>query len=206
MRSLIRPVLAPGDLARHRQPLLPASGGVLLRPWRAADAAGLLAAYDDPAIQRWNLRAGGTEREARDRIEAGNRAWQAETDGYWAVVDATTDTLRGRVSLRDVVLPLGTAEVTYWTLAASRGAGVATRAVAALCGWAFGTAGFHRLELCHSTADESSCRVAEKTGFLNEGTRRAALRHSDGRHDMHLHARLAADPAPSAESEGAGAR
>lgn len=193
MRSLIRPVLEAGDLAKSGQPRLPAAGGLLLRPWRPTDAADLLAAYDDPAIQRWNLRAGGTEEEVRDWIEEGNRAWQAETDGYWAVVDATTDALRGRISLRGVILALGCAEVTYWTLPASRGAGVAPSAVAALSDWAFGDAGFHRLELCHSAANEASCRVAEKTGFRHEGTRRAALPHTDGWHDMHLHARLADD-------------
>jgi RimJ/RimL family protein N-acetyltransferase len=36
-------------------------------------------------------------------------------------------------------------------------------------------------------------RVGEKTGFLLEGTRRSALRHADGWHDMHLHAHVAGD-------------
>jgi RimJ/RimL family protein N-acetyltransferase len=35
--------------------------------------------------------------------------------------------------------------------------------------------------------------VAAKAGFDLEGTLRSAMRHPDGWHDMHLHARLAGD-------------
>ncbi|MGY2127682.1 GNAT family N-acetyltransferase [Blastococcus sp. SYSU DS0617] len=51
--------------------------------------------------------------------------------------------------------------------------------------------GLQRLELQHSTRNRASCRVAEKTGFDLEGTKRRAGLHQDGWHDMHLHARLA---------------
>ncbi|MEU1023512.1 GNAT family protein, partial [Streptomyces sp. NPDC005904] len=53
--------------------------------------------------------------------------------------------------------------------------------------------GLHRLELTHATANEASCRVALKAGFPAEGTKRSALLHADGWHDMHLHARIAGD-------------
>jgi RimJ/RimL family protein N-acetyltransferase len=35
-----------------------------------------------------------------------------------------------------------------------------------------------------------SCQVALKAGFALEGTARSALLHTDGWHDMHVHARL----------------
>jgi len=54
--------------------------------------------------------------------------------------------------------------------------------------------GLHRLELRHSTANPASCRVAARAGFRLEGTLRSAMRHPDGWHDMHLHARLQGDP------------
>ena len=69
-------------------------------------------------------------------------------------------------------------------------AGGAPAAVEALCTWAFGEAGFHRLELQHSTGNTASCRVADKCGFSLEGTRRSSLLHADGWHDMHLHGRV----------------
>jgi GNAT superfamily N-acetyltransferase len=87
------------------------------------------------------------------------------------------------------------ARCAYWVLPAARSAGVAPRALTALTVWAFEDIGFHRLELDHSTRNEASCRVAAKAGFLVEGIRRSAAVHADGRHDMHLHARIRDLPA-----------
>lgn len=42
----------------------------------------------------------------------------------------------------------------------------------------------------HAVRNEASCRVAIKTGFVLEGTKRSAVLHPDGWHDMHLHARV----------------
>ena len=85
------------------------------------------------------------------------------------------------------------AGVGYWVLPAARGAGVATRALTALTVWALDEIGFHRLELDHSTRNHASCGVATKSGYLLEGTKRSAAVHDDGRHDMHLHARILGD-------------
>ena len=74
---------------------------------------------------------------------------------------------------------------------------MASRALTALSVWALGGAGFHRLHLDHSTRNGASCRVAGKAGFLLEGTKRSAAVHSDGRHDMHLHARIRGDEQPA---------
>lgn len=63
--------------------------------------------------------------------------------------------------------------------------------------WAFDPLGLHRVELNHSTENAASCRVAQRAGFPLEGTKRREHRHSDGWHDMHVHARLESD-APSA--------
>ena len=35
--------------------------------------------------------------------------------------------------------------------------------------------------------------MAAKAGFALEGTKRSALLHADGWHDMHLHARIRGD-------------
>jgi RimJ/RimL family protein N-acetyltransferase len=52
-----------------------------------------------------------------------------------------------------------------------------------------------RLPVAHSVRNEASCRVATKTGFALEGTRRHSPPYADGWHDMHLHARLRGDDA-----------
>jgi [ribosomal protein S5]-alanine N-acetyltransferase len=62
-----------------------------------------------------------------------------------------------------------------------------------LIAWTLDSAGLHRLELAHSTTNTRSCRVAARTGFRHKGTKRQEALHPDGWHDMHLHARLAAD-------------
>lgn len=90
---------------------------------------------------------------------------------------------------------------TYWVLSADRGRGLAPLALGAVIDWAFDTAGFHRLELHHSTLNGASCRVATKAGFAVEGTKRAHALHRDGWHDMHAHAILADDPRPGTPSE-----
>ncbi|MFC8906094.1 GNAT family N-acetyltransferase [Micromonospora sp. NPDC057140] len=56
----------------------------------------------------------------------------------------------------------GVAGCSYWVLPAARGAGVASRALMALSGWALGKAGFHRLYLDHSTRNHASCRSPSK--------------------------------------------
>ncbi|WP_318216175.1 GNAT family protein [Streptomyces sp. SCL15-6] len=55
--------------------------------------------------------------------------------------------------------------------------------------------GSEGLGLAHSVRNEASWRVATKTGFALEGTRRPSHLYADGRHDMHLHARLRGDDA-----------
>ncbi|MGY5125015.1 GNAT family N-acetyltransferase [Streptomyces nigrescens] len=122
---------------------------------------------------------------------------QRSADAQWAVVPADGGGLLGRASLRSVHLAEGRAECAYWTVPAARGSGVAVRAVSAMVHWAFGEMGFHRLELAHSVANHASCRVAAKSGFAMEGTRRSAQLHTDGWHDMHLHSRVREDGPPA---------
>jgi RimJ/RimL family protein N-acetyltransferase len=129
--------------------------------------------------------------EALEWIASWPARWAAETGADWAVVDAG-DAVLGRIGLRRLDLHDGVGEAAYWVLPHARGRGVAVLALDALARWAF-AAGLHRLELVHSTANAASCRAALKAGFAPEGTLRGQALHEDGRHDMHLHARLAGD-------------
>jgi RimJ/RimL family protein N-acetyltransferase len=192
MPYLVSPVVPAGRMRDLGQPVLRAAGGLVLRPWRAADAPVVLEAYRDPAIQQWNLRAFGSLEEAGDWIGQWGGRWRAERDGCWAVTDGAGVVL-GRVALREIRLADGVAECTYWVLPAARGRGVATAATVAVARWAVDELGLHRLFLLHSTANPASCRVAAKAGFALEGTLRSAMRHPDGWHDMHLHGRVPGD-------------
>lgn len=190
MPSLVTPAMSDGDLACLDQPAFPVAGGVLLRPWLLTDAAAVMEAFQDPAIQRWHVRRADSVDEAQEWIEGWQRSWGEETGAHWAMVDAGSDALLGRVALKSLVLADGKAEIAYWTAPAARGDGLCPRAVRVLTRWALGEGGFHRIELEHATADSASCRVAVKAGFEEEGVRRGAWLHADGWHDVHLHARL----------------
>ncbi|MFJ6570416.1 GNAT family N-acetyltransferase [Streptomyces sp. NPDC091292] len=196
MPSLIPDVLPPGTFAGREQPVLPVASGLRVRPWEPKDAPAVFAAFQDPLMHQWHARAADSEDEVRGWIEEWRTSWTGERHAFWAVADAESDEIAGRVALRCVALEDGAAEIAYWTVPAARGRGVAPIAVTALSRWALHDIGFHRIELLHATGNEASCRVADKTGFALEGTKRSALLHQDGWHDMHLHARVRADAAP----------
>lgn len=187
--SALPVAVARGSVNGRAQPTIPAGDDLTLRPFREADAEVLVRAYADPAIQRWHRRS-MTHDEALEWIRGRAHArWANETGAEWAVVDQA-DRILGRVGLPVLDLREGLAEVGYWVLPEGRGRGVAGRALTSMTEWLFAL-GLHRVELMHSVHNEPSCRVAEKNGFELEGTRRSALLHPDGWHDMHLHARLA---------------
>ncbi len=153
----------------------------------------LARAYADPEIRRWHVRT-LDEHEALAWVRERHAMWRGEKGGDWAVLERGAHA--GRVALRGLDLHDGCGEIGYWVLPEARGRAIAARAVCALAGWLFG-AGLRRLELEHSTANLASCRAALRAGFAPEGVKRGAVLHEDGWHDMHLHARLADDPAPA---------
>lgn len=186
------PAIPAGTLSTNPQPTLSAPGGLLLRPWEPSDAPDFFAAYQDPEIRYWHTRQPQSEEQVREWFDHYRQAWAQETGASWAVTRGGGEVL-GRIAISGLNLDDGVAGCSYWVLPAARGAGVATRALTALSLWALDEAGFHRLYLDHSTRNHASCRVAIKSGFLLEGTKRSEAVHSDGRHDMHLHARIRGD-------------
>ncbi|MEU3056066.1 GNAT family N-acetyltransferase [Streptomyces griseus] len=187
------PTLASGCLAGAPQPVLPvAGGGVVLRPWERADARAFLSAYEDVETRRWHTHRPSTAAQVEEWFERYRQDWEREKGCHWAVARDSGEVL-GRMALRGVDFEDGVANAAYWVLPAARGAGIAARALAAVSAWALDDIGFHRLELDHSTRNDASCRVATRAGYVLEGTKRSAAVHDDGRHDMHLHARVRGD-------------
>jgi RimJ/RimL family protein N-acetyltransferase len=183
------PAIPTGSLGDSPQPVLPAADGLFLRPWESADVPAFLTAYQDEEIRRWHTRRPRTEDDVLEWFDAYRADWEREQGGHWAIARDDAAVV-GRIALRGFDFDDGIARVSYWVMPAARGVGVATCAVTALSVWAFNDVGFQRLELDHSTRNPASCRVAIKSGYLFEGTKRSAAAHDDGRHDMHLHARI----------------
>jgi RimJ/RimL family protein N-acetyltransferase len=192
MPLLVDAVLAQGVLRDTAQPRLAVDDGLVLRPWQGRDAASVRTAFGCPDIQRWHVRRLDTLEEADEWIGQWVDCWDAETAASWAVVDGDDEPL-GQVGLRDISLAQGSAALSYWVTPPARGQAVAARSVEALSAWAFGSIGFNRLNIHHSTTNTASCRVAARTGYRHEGTLRQAIMHADGWHDWHIHGRLGTD-------------
>ncbi|GAS93821.1 uncharacterized protein RMCC_0787 [Mycolicibacterium canariasense] len=188
MPKTVSPVIPAGSIGNGPQPRLNGSAGMVLRPWVAADSQGLMDAFEDPAIQFWHTRTICSIEEAKTLIADYARDWRAEKRANWAIVSSAGHLL-GRISLNPMNVEDGEAEIGYWVHPGARGRGVAVAAVGVLTQWVY-SVGFHRLVIHHSTANPASCSVALKAGFELEGTKKSALLHADGWHDMHLHARI----------------
>jgi RimJ/RimL family protein N-acetyltransferase len=151
---------------------------LLLRPWEESDASAFLSAYQDDEIRRWHTRRPSSEAQVREWFDAYRQDWKREKGGHWAITRGGGEVL-GRIALRGLDFDDGIAGATYWVLPAARGAGVASHGLGALTAWALNEIGFQRLELDHSTRNHASCRVATKSGYLLEGTKRSAAVHDD---------------------------
>lgn len=170
---------------------------LLLRGYRLADAAGLLAYSRDPVAARWDPEGLADLDQALERVR--RRAdWTAGDAAGWAVADADDRELLGGISLHWVDAEDLSAGIGYGLLPGGRGQGLGAEAVAAVSSWAFGSLGLQRIALRHAVGNTASCRLAQQVGYLLEGTLRRSHRFGDGQlHDEHLHARLATDPGPA---------
>lgn len=165
-----------------------------LRPWQAADAGALAAAYHGSSdLERQLGPEAGTADGAR-RIIREDLGWDPHNACNLALVAGGTAV--GNAGISRIDFRHGTAWTYYWLAAPVRGKGLAARAVATLSGWALEELQLHRLELGHRTNNPASCRVASAAGFAPEGIQRAKLRYGVDRFDVETHARLATDPAP----------
>ncbi|GLY53461.1 GNAT family N-acetyltransferase [Lentzea sp. NBRC 102530] len=164
---------------------------ILLRPWTLDDAPTILAAAAEPVMSRQFTIPIDSLAAAEDWI-ALLTARRAEDTAYsFAVLDAGVPV--GNVAVSSVERRHLTGWISYWTLEAARGRGIATRACRAVSEFAFGELGLFRLELAHRVDNPASCRVATGAGFVVEGVERARLLYDGVRHDTETHARLATD-------------
>ena len=100
------------------------------------------------------------------------------------------DGLCGSLRLNYIDAAIGKAGVGYFLDADLQGRGLMTRALRGLLAHAFTRLGFNRIELCHAIDNVASRRVAERAGFIYEGTLRQAERNQDGLVDMCVHSVL----------------
>ncbi len=165
------------DLGGERSPVTLSDEAVVLRPWRSSDAALMVAASSDPAIERYNGPAPATAADAVAVIERIQERWRTfvvegdPTGAAFAIVDAALAEPVGMCGV-DHWSSTDVAQFGYWLAAGARGRGHATRAVTLMTGWLF-ELGAARVFLTIESDNAASAAVARRAGFTYEGTLRA---------------------------------
>ncbi|SDY70859.1 Protein N-acetyltransferase, RimJ/RimL family [Micromonospora pattaloongensis] len=209
--SLLRGELAdppetagPGSVVARRaavfaaeQPVLFAGtphGEIRLRAPEDRDVDGVVTACRDPETLRWTTVPEPYERRhAEFFVGAHTRGRWARGDGaVFAVADAA-DRYVGSMELRISAADPAVADVGYMVAPAARGRGYAPAALAALTAWGFTSLGLARIEWHANVGNTASRRVAEKAGFVVEGTARAGVPHRGERVDAWVGALVARD-------------
>ena len=168
------------------------SDSLTLRAWTGADVGAVVAACQDPLIDRFVASV------PAPCDDAGARSWlasqePARKDGSrleLAIVSAKSNRLLGSIALSSVERLHARAMVTYWVLPEARGRGVASDAVQLLARWALGDLGLKRLEMFIEPENVASQRVAERCNFVREGLLRSRWVAKGRRRDSVVYALL----------------
>lgn len=176
------PADPPGAVAAAFAPVPPGglSDGVLrLRPAGAEDAPAM-AETDDELSLRWGFT--GTAHpaeEVRRQCEQAGLRWLVGSVALFAMIDDSSGRVAGSLRLR-LAGPPQVGGLGYAVHPEFRGRRYTTRALRLLVPWAFGRAGFARLELGAKVGNEASIRAAAAAGFQPDGVRAGRLRNPDG--------------------------
>ena len=129
--------------------------------------------------------------DAREFVIRAQARWQLREDLGVAIVERATGRLLGGSGLHRMNWPLRTFEIGYWLHAGAEGHGFVSEAVQLLTRLAFDTLDANRVEIRMDTRNERSRRVAERLGFVLEGTLRRVAADVQGRPtDIHVYALL----------------
>jgi RimJ/RimL family protein N-acetyltransferase len=151
------------------QPVLDGEG-LRLRPLGREDVRALWEAGQAEDVGRYTSIAWPfTPAAAELLIAEAEAGWAAGTMARFAIVAMPNDRVVGTVSLLHIYPERGDAEVGYWLGEGGRGRGLARRAVAMLCAWAFDTLGLGRLHLMVDLDNAASHAVALACGFAPVG-------------------------------------
>ncbi|MBP2411294.1 RimJ/RimL family protein N-acetyltransferase [Arthrobacter stackebrandtii] len=147
-------------------------GQTTLRRFTAADASAFASIHTDPLNITWTASDPAmTVREAGELI-AGSiaRGWEDGRYLRFAITDMLdgVPAIVGTLSLQDVFSTAGggSAGVGIKMLPAGRGTGAAQRAIALLCGYAFGNLGLEILHWRTTAGNEASASLARRCGFV----------------------------------------
>jgi RimJ/RimL family protein N-acetyltransferase len=167
---------------------------VRLRELSEADLDDVVAGCRDHLVQRFtHIPPGYGEAHGRAFIAGAPERRERGESLELAMAGATDDRLLGLIGLVMHRHDAERAEVGYWVAPWARNAGVAGRALAMVSRWALGPLGLVRLDLHAAVANGASIRVAERCGYVREGTLRQGWFRGPARGDLALYSLLADD-------------
>lgn len=178
---------------------IPTLGGnrVVLRPFRAEDAALVQSVADDPLVPLiTSVPTSGTREDALAFIERQHDRLRTGAGYSFAIADPRTGGAVGQIGLWLRSLREGRASTGYWVAPRFRRQGFVTAALDLLTTWALAHDEVHRVELYVEPWNEASWRAAESCGFQREGLLRSWQQVGQERRDMFIYGRIARDHRP----------
>jgi ribosomal-protein-serine acetyltransferase len=157
---------------------------VFLRPYRGDDAEQVFAAIEESRdhLRPWvswvdNNR---TVDDVRDYCIRGQASWLLRTELALGIFDAVSGRYLGGTGLHDPDWELRTFEIGYWLRVTATGHGYATESTRLLAEFALSRLQALRVTLRCDARNDASRRVAERAGFVLEGSLRNVSVAPDG--------------------------
>jgi RimJ/RimL family protein N-acetyltransferase len=188
-------------MARGDDPVEVAGPDLTLRPWRRTDEQRLVSIANDHDIDRFMVLMPQpyTPEHARQWVrDLAPEVWQQ--GGATFALDVGDGLALGGIGIDKVERGcIVTGSIGYWVAPASRGNGLAARALKMLAPWAAEHLGLTHQQLIHDVENLASCKTAFAAGFTTTKVLYGGDRHRDGRpRDVERHEWTAPPPLWSA--------
>ena len=157
---------------------------VRVRPYQPDDAQALWEAVDESRdhLSPWLAWVAKyqTMDDARMTIARAQARWLLREDLTVGIFELASGRLLGGSGLHRINWEIRAFEIGYWLRRSAEGNGYAQEAVRLLTGVAFGALGANRVEIRMHTAKTRSRQVAERLGYVFEGTLRNSMPDVNG--------------------------
>ena len=159
---------------------------VLIREIRLGDADPVWQLINDEEVVRWTIQIPHPYPEdgAVKFIRKCRRQWRKGEAFVFAELRQQTREFLGVISLSNVALRHGCAELGFWTGRPYWRKGLTTEAVGLALRFAFEELGLHRIYASTFKPNVGSRKVLERNGFKLEGVMREAVVRYGQRHDF----------------------
>jgi ribosomal-protein-serine acetyltransferase len=177
-----------------------ASGRILLRPYRAGDAAAaceaVLESVSEVGIWMPWCHAGYTLKDSENWLKICAEAWEKGTAYEFIILDSLSGACLGGCGLNRINHDDKVANLGYWVRSSRTRNGAAPAAALLLARFGFDELKLNRIEIIAAVENHRSQRVAEKSGAKREGILRNRIPLNDGIHDAVMFSLIPQDLKP----------